>query len=57
MKVRELIAHLQDDIDPESEIAIEFALPDYAMTVTGEVQGLQFGMNFAGGYTATLICR
>lgn len=56
MKAKELIAHLQDDIDPESEIVVEYRTPDNDIH-TGAVHGLQFGMNFRGGCTATLICR
>jgi hypothetical protein len=57
MKVKELIAQLQDDIDPESQINVEYRHPVTGTVVIGAIEGLQFGMNFAGGYTATLICR
>lgn len=57
MKVRELIAQLSDDIDPESEVLVEYGDGFGALGPPAKVVGLESGMSFGGGYTATLICR
>lgn len=60
MKVWELIAHLQDDIDLDSEVEVEVSGRFMEGIEVLRIEAMQYGISFTGGagrHTATLICR